>query len=103
MQELRAMARMDTINIRITRELAERLDNESAGVPRDRFVRRILEDWLGGTERTRRRPDSAPLNETIMQAEKAVVAAQARPVVEPARRALSSRAAKSGVKPIERG
>jgi hypothetical protein len=103
MQELRAMARMDTINIRITRELAERLDNESAGVPRDRFVRRILEDWLGGTERTRRRPDSASLDETIVQAEKAVVAAQARPVVEPARRALSSRAAKSGVKPIERG
>jgi hypothetical protein len=93
------MARMDTINIRITRELAERLDNESAGVPRDRFVRRILEDWLGGTERTRRRPDSAPPEEVVVEAEKAKIAAQ----VAPPRRALNSRAAKSGVKPIERG
>jgi Arc/MetJ-type ribon-helix-helix transcriptional regulator len=137
------MARMEMINVRIPRDLAEELDEAGAGMPRDRLVRQALREWLqalavhqaqgpsplarkaaigrevktsaqakadvGPIERktgpiARAVEDHKPkLDEVVVEAEKAVVAAQARPVIEPARRALNSRAAKSGVKPIERG
>jgi Arc/MetJ-type ribon-helix-helix transcriptional regulator len=128
------MARMEMINVRIPRDLAEELDEAGAGMPRDRLVRQALREWLqalavhqaqGPSPLARKaaigrevkasaqakadvkpieRKDSKPsLDEVVVEAEKAVVAAQARPVIEPARRALNSRAAKSGVKPIERG
>jgi hypothetical protein len=83
-------------SMRLPQDLIDRIDSARGLIPRTAWIRFHLEEAL----RSETKPS---LDETIVEAEKAVVAAQARPVIEPARRALTSRAAKSGVKPIERG